>query len=468
LIYTLAYLKYTAREKIIQSTQNKSTAGSTNLLGFWGLLSISIGQVVGAGVVVLTGIGISITGYGVPWAFLLALGIIFLPTLCIAALGAAIPATGGMYTYVRDLLGNKTGFIYLMLLVAGQVMLATYALGFSEYVAELLPGINTTMVAVAVMVVCYVANLLGLQTAARMQVFIVLLLISSLLAFVVYGLIRVDDFSNYTEPAKVMPAGIGAFISAAYILRLGLVGGEFVSELGGESQNPSRNIPLVMLTCLLFVTVLYIGVGVVATGVLPLSAVEGKSLAFIAKEIFPPALYLVFVIGGILLALMSTLNAIFAWCTKGLYRASHDGWFSQRLAVTNRYGVPYLLLTGFFIVGLVPILVGTTLAYITILGNAVGIVFGIIPALALYNLNTKNPDAYAKATFKLPVPAMKILPLIALAIYVYGAYLSFSGFLKLNHVIAFFVYAALAMGYAIWREPHVVKVRSANNQQKNI
>ena len=409
--------------------------------------------------VVLTGIGISITGYGVPWAFVLALGIIFLPTLCIAALGAAIPSTGGMYTYVRDLLGNKTGFFYLMLLVAGQVMLATYALGFAEYAAELLPGINTQMLAVTVMVVCFGANLLGLQTAARMQLFIVVLLITSLLAFVVYGLLRVDSLEPYTDIKKVMPAGIGAFISAAYILRLGLVGGEFVSELGDEAKKPARNIPLVMLSCLFIATLLYIGVGIVATGVLPLNLVEGKSLAYIAKEIFPPVMYYVFVIGGVLLALMSTLNAIFAWCTKGLYMASKDGWFSQRLAVKNKYGVPYILLTGFFIVGVIPIIVGTTLAYITILGNAVGIVFGIIPALALYHLNTKKPQAYADAVFKLPVWAMKTLPLIALAVYIYGAYLSFFGFLKLNHVITFFAYALLVVAYAFWRESHVVETR---------
>ena len=50
----------------------ETTQDSKKLLGFWDLLSISLGQIVGAGVVVLTGIGIGITGYGTPWAFLLS------------------------------------------------------------------------------------------------------------------------------------------------------------------------------------------------------------------------------------------------------------------------------------------------------------------------------------------------------------------------------------------------------------
>lgn len=428
-------------------------------LGFWDLLSISMGSVVGAGIVILTGIGISITGYGVPWAMLVALGIVFLPTLCIAALGAAIPATGGTYTYVRDLIGLKTGFFYLALLVAGQLVLATFALGFADYAAQLVPDINTKYIASLAMIVCFLANLLGVQTAARFQLIIVISLVISLITFVVFGLGYVDNFDNYTSVDKVFPSGVGAFISAAFLLRFGMVGGEFISELGNECKNPGRHIPLAMMTSILVVTVLYFGIGIVATGVLPLSQVEGKSLAFIAKEIFPPALYIFFIVGGIMLALISSLNAIFAWCTKGLFKASHDGWFPRKFAVTNRHGTPYIILTLFFIVGMLPILTGTTIEYVTILGNAVGIVFGIIPALALYNLHKKKPEAYEKAAFKLPIWAMKAFPIISLALYSYGVYLSSKNFIKTEHVIAFIIYSSIAIGYGFWREKHVKVIR---------
>ena len=61
-------------------------ATGKKLLGFWDLMSISLGQIIGTGVVVLTGVSISMTGYGAPWAFLLALAIVAIPTICIAAL----------------------------------------------------------------------------------------------------------------------------------------------------------------------------------------------------------------------------------------------------------------------------------------------------------------------------------------------------------------------------------------------
>ena len=150
--------------------------GSKKLLGFWDLMGISLGQIIGTGVVILTGISIGMTGYGAPWAFVLALLIVAIPTISIAALGSAIPNTGGNYTYVRDLLGPRTSFFYLSLLIAGQVILASFAIGFSEYAAELFPDINLTLVAAAIMVLCYLANLMGIKTAARFQSIMVLVL----------------------------------------------------------------------------------------------------------------------------------------------------------------------------------------------------------------------------------------------------------------------------------------------------
>ena len=415
-------------------------------------MSISLGQIVGAGVVILTGIGISMTGYGTPWAFLLALAIVSLPSLCIAALGAAIPSTGGTYTYVRDLLGPKTAFLYLGLLVAGQLVLATYALGFAGYAAALIPDINMTWVAATIMTLCYIANLLGIKTAARFQTTMVLVLFVSLFLFIIFGIPLVDHYENYTSLETVMPSGPLAFIAAAYILRYSMIGSEFISELGGETKDPGRNIPRVMITSLVLVTVLYVAIALVATGVKPLEEAQGESLAFIAKAIFPPAIYVFFVAGGVMLALVTTLNSIFAWCTKGLYVATRDGWLPENIAITNSFGTAYLLLSIFYVVGMLPIVTGMTLEYVTIMGNAVGIIFGIIPVLALFNLYERKPEAYKQASFKLPIIAMKILPVLAFSIYAYGVYLSV-GFIGKAGFASLLIYATLLLAYAFWREP---------------
>ena len=108
---------------------------------------------------------------------------------------------------------------------------------------------------------------------------------------------------------------------------------------------------------------------------------------------------------------------------------------------------------------MLPIVTGMTLQYVTILGNAVGIIFGIIPVLALYNLYDRKPEAYRQATFRLPIIAMKIVPVVALAVYAFGIYLSLD-FIGVTGFVTLLVYAAMLLAYAFWREPHVIVVSS--------
>ena len=428
--------------------------GTKTLLGFWDLMSISLGQIIGTGVVVLTGISISMTGYGAPWAFIFALAIVAIPTICIAALGSAVPSTGGNYTYVRDLLGSRTSFLYLALLVSGQVILASFAIGFAEYTEAIFPGLNMTLVAAAIMVLCFLANLFGIKTAARFQTIMVLVLVVSLIFYIFSGFSHVDDYSHYADVSKIFPSGFAGFFAAAFLLRLSLIGSEFVSEFGDEMENPGVLIPLVMGLSLVLVVVLYIGIAIVATGVLPLEEIQGKNLAATAKVVFSPTVYYAFIGGGIMISLVTSLNAIFAWCTRGLFMATEDGWLPLKLAAKNRFGTPYIFLTLFFLVGIAPIVLDLSLSYVSILGNAVGAIFGLFPVFALYNLAKRNPEAYEKAPFKLPIWATKAFPLLSVVIYGYGIYSSWD-FIGDTGWAMLAGYVMIVLIYIYFRAPYV-------------
>ena len=429
-------------------------ATSGKLLGFWDLMSISLGQIIGTGVVVLTGVSISMTGYGAPWAFVLAFGIVAIPTVCIAALGSAIPSTGGNYTYVRDLLGSRTSFFYLSLLVVGQLILSSFAIGFAEYADALIPSIDLAIAAASIMILCFVANLFGIKMAARFQTLMVFGLLISLALYIVFGINHIADFSPYTTLPSVMPNGFSGFFAAAFLLRLSLIGSEFISEFGDEMENPGKMIPLVMGLSLTIVVALYILIAIVATGVLPLEQIAGKNLAATAEIIFSPTVYVAFIGGGIMISLVTSLNAIFGWCTRGRYMATADGWLPPRLAVLNRHGIPYIYLTVFFLIGITPILTGMSLGYVAILGNAVGAIFGLFPVFALFNLASKHPEAYRDAPFRLPLWATKTLPLLAVIIYGYGIYSSWD-FIGNTGWLLLFGYSAAVLIYIQARAPYV-------------
>ncbi|MGX8705696.1 MAG: APC family permease, partial [bacterium] len=83
-------------------------------LGFKELLSLSVGQVIGAGVVTLVGQAIGLTGRSawLSFAFAVVLGLcIILPYILLCTM---IRVKGGNYSFVATILGEKWGGMYGM------------------------------------------------------------------------------------------------------------------------------------------------------------------------------------------------------------------------------------------------------------------------------------------------------------------------------------------------------------------
>ena len=72
--------------------------------------------------------------------------------------------------------------------------------------------------------------------------------------------------------------------------------------------------------------VFYAFIGIVAAGVLPVEQVAFQNLTLVAQTIFPTWLYLFFVFGGAMFALLTTLNGTLSWVHRGLQAAARDGW----------------------------------------------------------------------------------------------------------------------------------------------
>lgn len=432
--------------------EEKKQGGLRKVLGFWDLMGIGIGQIIGSGIMALTGICIALTGAGTPFAFLTAAILVICPNMVLAVLGSAVPATGGMYTYVRDYIGKKTGFFYLALLVAGQLVLAMFAITFATYACSLIPGMNETVVAFVILTLCYVMNLLGVDMAAKLQNILVIVLVAAMALFVVFGLPKVD-WSTFSGIDAIMPNGFLSFLTGASLLTFATGGAEFLSELGGEMKNPGRDLPRAMIGSTVLVAVIYAFIGVVAVGVLPVDQVAGESLVLVAREIFPMPLYVFFIIGGGMFAVASTLNATFTWCTKGLLIAAEEGWLPKQAAAISKRGTPWVLLTIFYIVGAVPILTGLDIETIAMLGNGVSLIYVMFPIFTGYLIYKKNPGAMEKTTFKVKKPVLMVLTTIALAGYALAAILNFGDIENAWKMML--VYSAVVIIYAFLREKKV-------------
>jgi len=403
-------------------------------LNFTDCMGFCIGQIVGSGVFVLTGVVIGLTGHGTPYAFLLAACISLMQLIPMAILGSALPATGGSYVYAKKLIGPRASFVYLMMFVLSQVLIATFALGFASYVAVIFPNVNQQVVAAGALLLAVCVNLVGLKTSATVQKFMVALLLVSLAVYIFFGMPKVNW--SYLTPAieNLMPNGTMKFLRGAVMLSFACGGAKFLAENGGEVENPGKTIPMAMIISTVLVAGFYALVGIVAAGVLPLDQIAGKNISVVAKEIFPAPVYLFFVIGGAWFALLTTLNGTLSWVTRGLQRASFDGWLPASWGKENKNGAPIVLLGFFFVVGLIPIVTGMDTADISNMGTGCSKLADLLMVYACFRLPDKLPEVYNNSTLKMKPQTLKIVLVLVFIVLAASSYVSLSGLTAMQFV----------------------------------
>jgi APA family basic amino acid/polyamine antiporter len=395
-------------------------------LSFWDCMGFCIGMIIGSGIMVLTGIVVGLTGHGAPYAFIGAAVLAIFVALPNAFLGSAMPANGAGYVYLKKLIHEKVGFIFLCMFVITQVLIATYAKGFGSYFVSLFPSFNETAVALLALAFAVVVNLVGLKTSAFVQNIMVVFLLLSLLLFIAFGLPQVEWSALTPTVENAAPNGARNFLIGVALLSFATGGAKFIVENGSEIENPGRNIPLSIVLSTVIVAVFYALIGIVASGVLPLEEVAFKNLTLVAKMIFPAWLYVFFIVGGAMFALLTTLNGTLSWVTRGLQAAAKEGWLPEIFARENKAGTPVLVLLIFGVVGATPILCDMDTATIANMGVGLDMLCAFLLLVACFFLPSKYPKEHEAAPFKLKGAPYYII-LIVVGILMLGtSYVSLS------------------------------------------
>lgn len=404
------------------AAQGSSTKQLKQTLGFGDLLSTAIGQIIGAGIMTLLGSAIALTGRSVPLAFLIS---------AIVVVGYAIPkilicgaarVRGGEYTMVVMLAGKRMGGIYTVVNTLSNLSLAMYSLSFASYFISLFGFGNEKVIALIVTTIFFVINIIGVDVMAKFQNIIVVLLCIALGVFAAFGAahIQPDYFSN-----GFLTGGIGGLLQAGGLLTFAVGGATVVANLSAEAKNPTRDIPIVILVATLIVAVIYGAVGIVAAGVLPVEQVAGENLAKVAEQVLSRPLYVFFIVCGAMFALISTLNAQFAWATKPILQGCDDGWLPQQLAYLHpKFKTPVILLGILYALAVICIVSGLS---ISILGNLTLIMTTLavlIISIFTWKLPQVCPTGWANSKFKCSNTMLWIIVVISTACAAFNIYIN--------------------------------------------
>jgi len=413
-------------------------------IGFWGATGIGIGAIIGTGIFVLIGVASGIAGPGVILSFIIAGFVALLTGLSTAELSSFIHESGGSYIYTTKAFGAFPGFVVGWMksfdyIVGASAVSVGFAAYFTYFVG--IPSTTGTLVIVATVwpLVLMLLNMKGLQEASWTNNLLVALKILALLIFIVVGAAALIGSGNYSNYHPFFPKGFSGVMSGAAIIFFAFIGFNTIAVMAEEVKNPEKNVPRAILFAFAVCTIIYIGVSLVAVGIVNWEALGSSRapLEFALKNITDNIFILQFVAISALFATTSVIMASIMGGSRALFAMARQGVLPKVLSTISRQSVPVftILMSGLIISGIVLVTDGN-LDWLASLFNFGTLLTFFFINLSLLRLRKLMPDA--KRSFKVPLypytPVFAMISCVILAFY-----------LNANAVITAFFFLAIGI-----------------------
>jgi len=381
------------------------------------LFALAIGQVIGAGVITLIVPAIKMTGYSAWLAYFVAIIMGFIMILPFVFISSTLRLGGGNYSLLCDISGPTVAGVFAFMYLTQCLSLSLFGASAAAYLGDVIPALGgqvpRIIVGVALLTFFFVVNLMGIDIMAKAQKLMTWLLIAALLLFAIVGITKMHlpifDFSDpnfmINGPGITFSDGVisGGFIGAVLLFVYSTQGYYMTTAYGRDSYNARKDIPWVLLMCVPTLCVLYVGVAIAGVGCMSVEEYgQSTTLVFAAQKIFPTWLFYAFIIGGPIMALLSTLNSSFAYNAITIGQSCDDGWLPKKFGEKNKAGARPWILTFMYVLGIIPILFGLSITTITNMVQLFTSAFAILNFTAEMKMPKKYPEAWKKARFHIP------------------------------------------------------------------
>ena len=281
-------------------------AGEENQLrravGLRGLTLISLGSIIGSGWLLGALTASKVAGGASILSWILAGAVLALLALVHAELGSTYPVSGGTARFPYMIFGALGGFTGGWMAWLQAVTIAPIeveaTLGYlnSKFTSLNLINANGTLdgkgilIGAGFMLVFAVINMLGVRWLAETNAIAVYWKILIPTITIIALVFSVFHFSNFTAGGGFAPYGFHGIFAA---LPLGVVfaieGFEQAIQVGGEAENPQRNIPRAVILSMIIGTVIYLLLEVAFVGALnPANLVHGWANPISGVKAFGP------------------------------------------------------------------------------------------------------------------------------------------------------------------------------------
>lgn len=385
-------------------------------LNMFNIYCMGVGGAIGSGIFVMMGMGIGLTGHSI--VLTVGLGCIYmlLAYFYHPIMSSMFVLPGGNYDMTAMLCGPVfTGLNGIFTYVAGFSM-AMYAVAIVDYVSMIFPGIIAyrKLVGVLIVILAFAATVKGSKFVANVTSLMTAVLLGSIALFVILGVPKVQP--GFFNGDTFFLGGFGGFIQSISVMSWACQGTTMAPiSMMEVTKKPRKTIPIGIMFITITVGIVYALIGFVASGVLPVEEVAGKNLTVVASEIFPNWLYMVFVLGGAVFAIGTSLMGAIGILRYPCYRVAEDGWMPSVFVKTTKDGYPYVVNGFFFILCIIPILFDFSLDELVSLAMVPSMLMSMYMNLSLIRLVKKYPEQWKQSVLHMPTPVFNVACVIASA-----------------------------------------------------
>ena len=254
-------------------TEENSQEKLKPILGLFDATAINVGAIVGAGIFIVTGVAASVAGSAMIVSMIIGSVVALFTALSFSELTAWLPKEGSVYEFAYYLVSPFVGFLSgWMWILSNMFAGAAVSLGFAYYFTALFPVMPTNWVAATICICFTVLNFIGTRKSALLNNLLVVTKVLILTFFVIFGLAYINP-TNFT-PFEPLNVGV---LYGAYYMFFAYGGFARVAVVAEEIKNAKRNVPRAILGSLALSTIIYIFVGIVATGLIGAPALSNSN-----------------------------------------------------------------------------------------------------------------------------------------------------------------------------------------------
>ena len=352
------FVKALTRRKPVSKGVEQTSSEKT--LTWYDLTAYGISATVGSGIYVSCGkVARHLAGPAVVFSTGIAGLLSFFTGICYLEFASSLPISGSGYAYFYTMLGEFLGwFIGWNLTLEYAFAAAAIAGGWTQYFVTLMKDalgwsvpkylyhvsltgaedsifrLNLLAAGIVLLVGAIVSR--GIKFGAIFTNFITIVNIGIILFIVGVGSSSIVT-SNWTP---FMPFGLKGVFQGAGDMFFSYIGYDTISSLAGESINPGRDLPIAVFLTVGTATVLYMGVGLVLTGMvnyLQLDSQGPLAQAFITTG-SPWAAYIVGICA--LFTMAATMFACLMGQPKIFQAIAKDGLMPKVFAREDKNGTP--------------------------------------------------------------------------------------------------------------------------------